>query len=325
MIPEARTRHQHGGAIIAATWLIGLGLVFLIRDLAHLGWAEAWPMFVIVAGAAMLVSALVGYRRLPAGPWSLLWPLAWIAVGAVLLMSTTGRLTQGPAELFSRWWPVVLIGIGVWFLVAAIWPRGSARSETLAIPLEGVATADIRLRFGAGELHVERGTPGTLVSGTFGGGVIVRARGAGAVDLEPDTRGGWPVFQGGLVWRAGLTGEVPLDLRLETGASRSTIDLYGLLVRRFELKTGASETRVRLPAAAGLTLMRAETGVASLSIDVPPGVGVRIRTRMALGTTSVNEARFPRTALGYESPDYGVAPNRVDLDIQGGVGSVRIG
>ena len=45
---------------------------------------------------------------------------------------------------------------------------------------------------------------------------------------------------------------------------------------------------------------------------------------MALGTTTVNETRFPRTADGFASPDYATAVNRVELDLEGGVGTVRI-
>ena len=45
---------------------------------------------------------------------------------------------------------------------------------------------------------------------------------------------------------------------------------------------------------------------------------------MAIGSSQVDEARFPRTATGFESPDYATAANRVDLDLQGGVGSIRV-
>jgi hypothetical protein len=90
------------------------------------------------------------------------------------------------------------------------------------------------------------------------------------------------------------------------------------------LQTGASETRVLLPRAAGATRVRAEAGAASLILEVPAGVAARIRTRMALGNSRVDEARFPRVGDGYESPDYATAVNRIDVDVQGGVGSVRI-
>jgi hypothetical protein len=319
-------RREHGarnGAVVAGAWLISIGLVFLARDLWDLSWSEAWPLFVVAVGGASLITSLFGRRRLPAGAWSLVWPLAWIGVGIALFAATTGRIADGPAELVAQWWPAALIAIGVWFLVAAFWPRRTA-SETLTIPLAGAPHAEVRMTFGAGELSIGRSEPGTLISGRFEGGALYRSPGPGLVEVRPDTGGGWPMSGQALRWNVGLTGEVPLDLRLDTGASRATVDLADLLVRLLEVRSGASETRVRLPGHAGQTWVRTETGVASLSLEVPPGVAAHIRTRMALGRTSVDEVRFPRAVDGYASSDYGTSPNRVEIDVQGGVGSVTI-
>ncbi len=79
-----------------------------------------------------------------------------------------------------------------------------------------------------------------------------------------------------------------------------------------------------MPRAAGATTIKAQAGAASLTIEIPTGVAARIRTRMALGSTQVDTARFPRGGAGYESPDYSTAPNRVEIDVQGGVGSLRV-
>jgi hypothetical protein len=125
-------------------------------------------------------------------------------------------------------------------------------------------------------------------------------------------------------WTLGLTREVPIDLKVETGASRARLDLRDLKLRRLELKTGASESTVVLPGAAGATDVRAEAGAASLTFIVPTGVAARIKSKMALGSSQIDETLFPRMGDGYQSADYASAANRVDLDIQGGVGSVRI-
>jgi hypothetical protein len=324
MTLETRERGSRHGAVVAGTWLIAIGLVFLARDLMHLAWGEAWPLFIIAAGAASLVTSLVGYRRLHAGVWSLFWPIAWILIGGVLLAATTGRLAESPGELISRWWPIVFVIIGAWFLVAAFWPRRRGTTEHLALPLAGATAGEVRLTFGAGELSIHRADPGLLLGGRFDGGVLYRSPGPGFVELKPDTTAGWPVPGHAFRWDVGLTGEVPIDLRLDTGASRATVDLVDLLIRRLEIRSGASETRVRLPAAAGQTWVRTETGVASLVLEVPDGVAARVRTRMALGRTIVDEARFPRTLDGFSSPDFDAAPNRVEIDVQGGVGAVTV-
>jgi hypothetical protein len=304
--------------------LIGLGLVFLIRDFNGWSWGQAWPMFVILVGVGMLASSVAYARRQWAGSWWLVWPVAWIGIGFVLLMSTTGRLGVDPDDLISQWWPAVPIGIGVWFLVASVWPGRQVPVEQLDIPLGGIDQARVRIRFGAGEIQVGAASPGQLVSGTFDGGVAVTRRAPGELELEPDLGGGWPGWDRPFSWRVGLTGAVPLDLRVESGAARATLDLHDLQLRRLELKTGASDTRLRLPASAGMTSVRAETGAAALTIEVPPGVAARIRSHMALGTVTVDESRFPRTAEGHGSPDYETAANRVELELQGGVGTIRV-
>lgn len=312
------------GAVVAAVWLIGLGLVFLARDWMSLGWGEAWPLFVILVGVASLVTALVGRRPTLTKAWDLLWPLAWIAVGVILLLSTTGRLALTPGELISNGWPIVLVGIGLWFLGAAFINRRPV-TETLNLPLPSVEEARVRLGFGGGSLTVDRAPTGVFVAGTFSSGVSVKERGPGDIELVPEGSGGaWFPWDGALEWRVGLTGEIPLTLRVDGGAYRGSLDLSDLLVRSLEIRTGASETRVTLPRAAGMTTVRTESGAASLSLTVPDGVAARVRSKMALGNVTVNETRFPRASDGWASPDYETAGNRVEISVEGGVGSVRV-
>jgi hypothetical protein len=314
----------HRGSLIAATWLIGLGLVFLIRQAFALDWGEAWPLFVILVGVAGFVSRATRGARGVEEIWSFTWPVLWIAIGAVLLLSTTGNLGRAPIDLVADGWPWVLVALGAWFLIGAVLPFGAGPNEQLTIPLAGISEAAIRIRFGAGELEVGPAGSGNLVDGRFIGGVMRRDHGPGRIDLEQDTTFGLPWLDGRSHWTVGLATEVPLDLRLDTGAARAQLDLSSLCVRNLELHTGASETRIRLPRAAGVTSVRAEAGAAALIVEVPADVAARIRSRMALGSSQVDEARFPRTASGYESPGFATAVNRVDLDLQGGVGSIRV-
>ena len=310
-------------SLVAATWLIGLGLVFLIREAANLSWSEAWPMFVILGGVGALVSTAVRGHFGIGGIWAFTWPIAWVVVGALLLLSTTGNLDSGPGELISNWWPLALVVLGIWFLIGAIVP-GSGPSEALVVPIAGATSANVRIQYGAGELTTHVAAAGNLVDGRFLGGVSHRSDGPGRVELRQDTTNGWPWFDRRYAWDVGLTGELPLDLRVDGGATRMVLDLRDLMVRNLELHTGASGTRVLLPRAAGATTVRAETGAAELILEVPVGVAARIRSRMVLGTTQIDQGRFPPTAVGHESIDYATAPNRVDIDVQGGVGSLRV-
>jgi hypothetical protein len=312
------------GSLIGATWLIGIGVVFLVQRAVDLPWSQAWPMWIILVGVAMLVSTVVNGRLAWSGIWALTWPVAWIVVGSVLLASTTGAIGTGPAQLVAEYWPWALIVLGIWFVIGAVLPAGRGLTETLVLPLAGATAAGVRIQFGAGTLHTRPAAPGNLVDGDFRGGVMHRVVGPGRVELQQDTRYGLPWLERSSDWMVGLTSEVPLDLRVDAGANKSVLDLRDLQVRRLDLQTGASDTRVLLPRAAGITSVKASHGAASLTLEVPAGVAARIKATMAIGSTQVDEARFPRSAGGYESADYATAANRVDIDASGGVGSLKV-
>lgn len=280
-------------------------------------------MFVILGGAGAFVSTGLRGSHGLSSVWAFTWPVAWIVVGALLLLSTTGNLASGPGELITEWWPLALVVLGVWFLIGGIVPR-SGPSEALALPIGSATEASVRIQYGAGELTTHMAAAGHLVDGQFTGGVSHRQDGPGRLDLRQDTSNGWPWFDRRSAWDVGLTADVPLDLRVDGGATRMLLDLGELKLRSLELHTGASSTRVLLPRAAGATAVRAESGAAELVFEVPTGVAAKIRCRMVLGSTQIDQGRFPPTAGGYESPDYASAPNRVDLDVQGGVGSLRV-
>jgi len=318
-------RHARSGSLIAAIWLIGLGLVFLVREIADLSWAEAWPMFVILVAVGSFVSTAVHGRLAGIGTlWAFTGSIAWAAIGVVLLLSTTGNLGEGPIEVIFNGWPWLAVGLGVWYLIGSVVQRNPGLMEALSLPLSGANEAAVRIRFGAGELKVGAATAGLLADGEYRGGVNHRITGPGRLELMQDTSQGWPWLDRGFTWTVGLSAEVPLDLRVDAGASRNQLDLRRHRLRSLELHTGASETRVVLPEAAGATSVRAEAGAASLILEVPDGVAARIRTRVVLGSVQIDEYRFPPVAGGYESRDYATAANRVDIDVQGGVGSLKV-
>ena len=182
--------------------------------------------------------------------------------------------------------------------------------------------------FGAGHLRTGVAGPGLLVDGEYTGGVNVeRGGGPGRVRLAAPTRpASWAWDRAPYAWTMGLTAEVPLRLRVETGACDADLDLSALQMVELRLRTGASETRVTLPAAAGYTRVDAECGAASIRFRVPDGVAARIRSTMALASSDVDTARFPRNAAGsaWESPDFESAPNRIEIEARGGVGSVSV-
>lgn len=256
--------------------------------------------------------------------WNWILGIVLIVLGVVLLL--------GIVRVF---WPVLLIAVGVLVVLGATWRKGEAVREQAAIALEGATEASVRIRHGAGRLLVGAGAaPSTLVSGSFGGGLEADRRRDGSrltVDMRvknrdlshvvlPWTRG----TVGALDWDLVLNGSIPLSLELETGASETRLSLTDLQVRDLRVSTGASSTTVDLPARAGMTRVRIESGAAAAKLRVPQGVAAHVTVRGALAGIRVDESRFHKSGDTYRSPDWETAQNRVEILVETGVGSVEV-
>lgn len=250
-----------------------------------------------------------------------------VLVGALLLLRALDIL---PVNVWGLIWPLLLIGLGLWIVWGFLSGRPSIRTQEVSIPLEGAQEARIRIRHGAGRLRVDANAGGgELVSGSFSGGLDHRVKRKGdALDVDMRVPAGIFPWMGGpwqaLDWTVGLNKEIPLALRFETGASDMQLDLTHLHVTNLRLETGASSTSVKLPAEAGHTDAHISCGAASVVIRVPSDVAARVRIEGALTGIEADETRFPRSGRVYQSPDYASAPNKVDLHIEAGVGSIEV-
>jgi hypothetical protein len=268
--------------------------------------------------------------------WRYFWAIFLIAIGVLFLLGNLG-IIQG--DIWRFVWPIFLIVLGVVFLLGATGRRGrwsSAAPVTDSVPLDGAASSQITFKHGAGRLVVNAGSDSNLlIGGSFGGGVDKQVRRSGdRVDLTLQTAmrdwtewwGPWNWWGGGgtLDWNVALNSGIPLALRFETGASQTTLDLSALRVTELIIHTGASATEIAMPANAGATRARVESGAASVKVRIPQGVAARISGKMGLGALDVDQRRFPPRGGGYESDDFITATNRVELQVEGGVGSVDV-
>jgi hypothetical protein len=261
---------------------------------------------------------------------STFWGSFILIVGVVLLIN---QIVPG----FNAWgvfWPLMLVALGVWFLVGQRWAgSGNLVEEQVHIPLADMREARIQLHHGAGRLEVmPSGTPGELLSGSFSGGVEQHLERSGpAARLELRTSSypvfiGWPfvMINEGLSWNIALTREIPLQLEVETGASETRLNLQDLMVTDLSIKTGASSSTVTLPAAAGQTRVKVQSGAASVEIYLPPGVAGRIHVQSGLAGINIDQNRFPAAGGGYETPGYETAANKADIYVETGVASITI-
>jgi len=261
-----------------------------------------------------------------------LWAIVLIVIGVWFLMDNLGFFG---GRAWSIFWPIVLIVVGLGFLLSRYRPARFVGVED-HLALDGATSAKITFRHGAGRLNLTAGAdPGRLYSGSFGGGIDKQVRRTGDtldVVLQPSQQDwarwvvpwNWFGSRTGLDWDLRLVSGVRLELEFETGASDSHLDLSQLNVARFHVKTGASSTDMTVPAHAGRTQGRISAGAASAKVTIPANVAAHISGVMGLGSIHVDQTRFPRQDGYYQSPGFSEATDRLELDIDGGVGSVMI-
>jgi hypothetical protein len=337
-----------------------VGAVLAVQEAADLyqTWAYAWALVAPGGvGAGLAVYGLLARRGedLRGGLGALFVGVVIFLVGFLFFEGVIGLSGERFGSLTDIAVPLALVGIGVVVLVGAFIPgpwrrpylvvhdaRDRAAAERgeggtgwaapvpdrLAIPLEGATDAEVMVTFGAGHLRIGAAAPGMLIDGTFAGGVRAeRSGGPGRVRVSPPSPpSGWTWDRAPYTWTMGVSGEVPLRLRVESGAADAELDLTALRLAELRLRTGASETRVTLPASAGYTRVDAEGGAAAIRFRVPDGVAARIRSSMTLASSEIDLVRFPRSAAGdaWESPDFAGAANRVEIEVRGGVGSLSV-
>ncbi|RPI25341.1 MAG: hypothetical protein EHM70_20200 [Chloroflexota bacterium] len=259
---------------------------------------------------------------------SLFWGAILLLAGVLLLLDNLGILD---VDVWSLIWPLFLIAVGVWFLLGTVFGKRFSQSEHVSIPLANASRARVRINHGAGRLNIFAGDAGAgdLAEGDFGGGLDLSARPNGDtldVSLGVPVQF-FPMFWSpgySLDWSVGFNRNVPLSLNLNTGAGEARLELADLNVSDLRLQTGASSSTVTLPAHAGSTHVEVESGAAAVNLRIPEGVAARIRVRSGLAGISVDQHRFPRQGEYYQSPDYDTASNKADIFVQTGVGSVDV-
>jgi hypothetical protein len=256
---------------------------------------------------------------------SLFWGSVLIVLAALLLLKQTGVIV---GDIFGYFWPLLIIAFGIWLIAGFFARRRPVEGEQVSIPLEGATSAFVKLDHGAGRLTLRSGAgPAEIVNGTFGNGLSYKSHMEGG-RLEVKLRTSqqvWAWWPGeSMDWDIRLNRDIPLGLKIDSGASASILDLSDLKVNDLDINTGASSTELTLPANAGSTHVDIDTGASSLKVSIPSGVAASIRVKSGITSVNVN-SRFPRLDGGlYQSPDYSTAANRVDMTIDAGVGSIEI-
>jgi hypothetical protein len=294
-------------------------------------------------------------RRYP----SLVWPILLITAGVLFLLSNLGILEVNFWELW-RLWPVLLILAGlevvlgrrsllgnlivlivtvvtvagvVILLTAApgvLGPTVSGGVDRIAEPLEGVERVSLEVGFAAGQLDIGAlSDSSSLIEGNLELASdhkptwkIDRQGSRADMALEYRQRIRTSAWRGGDEWDLRLSPQVGLSLTVSAGAGRATIDLTDLDIRDLSVSAGASQSTVVLPRDGNFSAS-ISGGVGALVVEIPEEMAARLRVDRGVGALDVSD-RFDRQGDIYLTDDWDTNENRVDLEVDIGVGLVTV-
>ncbi|MBN1810782.1 MAG: hypothetical protein JXA14_02995 [Anaerolineae bacterium] len=311
-------------------------------------------------------------RRHPA---SLFWPIVIIGAGVALLLSNLGYLPWASWNIMWRLWPLLLIALGIDLLIGRRSIFGAIVSAILIAALVGGAVA---LAFFAPSIpqlaeltqspewrttHVEQALEGVerasvtidtgsvpcvlselsdspnLIEGdiTYRGTLIFDApvRGGRAnVRLDSYFAGPWwgwsPDFGAApdAAWDVKLSPKVPLDLNLDTGSGHCDFDLSGLQINNLVVDSGSGAVDLTLPADSSFK-GTIDAGSGRVAITLPTGVGARVVLDSGSGAFRPDE-RFEMVSgergddSVWETENYDTAKVTIELKIDQGSGALVI-
>lgn len=255
---------------------------------------------------------------------NIFWGTVLILLGTLFFLQRQGIIPSiGPYI-----WPLALILVGGWLILSVYWRPAPSEGEKFDVALREAKSVRYRFSHGAGHIVITGGAPaGRALVGSSAVGLKETTRSEGdRLEVRIEAGASFVPFVGPSDgrWRFQLSQEVPVTLKVETGASQLDMDLTNVLASHIELETGASNSNVTMPAR-GVSLLDLEAGAASINVTIPQGVAGRIRIKEGLTSLSVDKDRFPQIdSRLYQSPDFDTAANRAEVSVEAGLGSITI-
>lgn len=283
------------------------------------------PVLLILIGVGLLLKQL-GILVVDWSSMWRLWPILLILFGLDIIL---GRTRRGSLLMAA-------LAVGALAAAAIFWQpittsRQRMERETFAQPAQGIERAIVAVEVGVGQLElVELQEPANLyeVEVTYDGARakpihrLVIEEGEARVTLRSGQKDGGTVNTRLEEWRVALNPEIPMQLDLRGGVNTARLDLTGLTLTRLNVNLGVGDVRLKL-AERGEYQVKVNGGVGELVVEIPDETEARIRADGGLGAITV-APRYERQGRYYVTKGYNDADNRVDLDIDGGVGSITI-
>ncbi|MGA7785634.1 MAG: toast rack family protein, partial [Candidatus Acidiferrales bacterium] len=206
---------------------------------------------------------------------------------------------------------------------------GSANHVAQELKKQGAESVVAKINIPAGELTIDGGSDQLLNADfTFSDdmdqpNVSYNVSGtSGRLDITQHERGGIHIGNTHDEWTLKF-GDLPMELEIQMGAGQGDLNLQQVDLSRLRIEMGAGEINVNLTGDRKRNLMAdIQGGVGSATIRLPKEVGVQVRAEGGIG--SVDTEGLRKEGGYYVNDAYGKSPITIRMNIEGGVGEIRL-
>ncbi len=292
----------------------------------------------------------------------LLLPLVLIAIGIIVLLANTGVLSPQSLERLGDLWPLLLVILGLRLILNHTLPRqqatliGLAATAIIVIAavayaalapaasfgtqrfdsferLGGLNAASLDINYGAASIDVKAGSIGDSLYQAhidYPAGenppTISLDRETGSVQIhESSTFSLFHLFGGNRrPLQVTVTDQVPWSIHLEGGAANLRLDLRHARLAKLEISGGANRLDAQLPSPKGTVLVSVTGGANNATMVAPAHAQWRVAVSGGVSAVTINGSLTGNLGGDFQqqSPEYGSATDRFDIEISGGASHI---
>lgn len=307
-----------------------------------------WGVLLILFGTLFMLKNL-GYVSIQFGNVWKLWPLILVYWGfSALLRTKDGR--ANPALYFIQ---LLILSVLVYFLIRPVpspkssyndfhkfeyqeddWGtgvKGAVRAHDFELELQPtLASARFELSFGAGNLELVSSTDKLITANAntnIGSYSFENKTDDQEALISMEQRGEFKSNNAkGLKnnLQVALNATIPWDLKIETGASKSKLDMSEHKIKSLTISGGAASFDIKLGNAEGEQLVQIEAGASSIKIAVPANINCVIETETGLtkrsfkGFTKAEDGKYYSENFDFDSPNF------TRIKLEAGVSSIKV-
>ena len=219
----------------------------------------------------------------------------------------------------------------VWALTGCggvVHQSGPPQHEFVSFEREGVELARVHLKMGAGEMRVSGGSD-KLARADFEFSnpdwkpQVSYAAGTLRISQPEGSHKSVNLGNNKYDWDIRLHREVPMEMNIELGAGEAKLDLGKLMLRRVDIDLGVGSVDLDLRGEPKQDYsVKIRGGVGEATVRLPTGVGVYAEARGGIG--DISATGLAHDGDRYYNNQYKKSPVTVRLDVQGGVGSIKL-